>query len=394
MVMNILLGIVALFLFVGVAFAISTDRKAISWRTVLIGLVGQFAIVTFALKVPIGQVILEKLAFGFQSVINYGLEGITFVFGDLSTKTFIFAVGVLGMIVFTSALISVLYFLKVIPFIINKVGGALAKVIGCSKVETMSAVANSFLGGNEASLVIQPYLPKLTKSEFFCCMAGGFSSASAGILGGYVAMGIDMKYLLLAVFTVPFACLMFSKILVPETEVSEVKDVEAMKSKDSNIFEAIGSGAQTGGQMAIAVGCSLIAFIGMVALLNGILGIFGLSLSGMLAYVFTPIGLLFNIPANEIMEFGAILGNKTAVNEFVAYTQLSGGMGALSARTVCILSVILCNFCNFSVISIQTAGMSALCPERAGEMAKIGLKTLLCGLLATLSTGAFVSMML
>ncbi|WP_228636090.1 NupC/NupG family nucleoside CNT transporter [Clostridium perfringens] len=391
---NVFLAILALLALVGVAFALSDNKKRVNWKTVGAGLIGQFVIVLFALKVPIGQIILEKLAFGFQKVIDFGIEGITFVFGSLATGPMIFAVSVLGMIVFTSALISVLYFLKVIPFIVNTLGGLIAKFLSCSKVEAMSSVANSFLGGNEASLTIKPYLPKLTKSEFFCCMAGGFSSASAGILGGYAAMGMDMKYLLLAVFTVPFACLMFSKILVPETEESQVKDARAIHSTDSNIFEAIANGSQTGGQLAIAVAASLIAFVGVVALINGFLGIFGTSLAELLSWIFSPIGFLFGIPQGELSTFGQIVGTKTAVNEFVAFSQLSESLKVLSPRTIAILTVILTNFANFSVIAIQTAGVQALCPSRTSEMSKIGLKCLLCGTLATLSTGAMVAMVL
>lgn len=394
MLINILMGILTLMALILVSFVLSSSRNNIKWKTVLVGLVGQFVIIFFALKVPIGQFILSKLAFGVQGIINFSSEGLKFVFGDLTGMS-VFFVNVLAVIIFTSALISVLYFLKIIPFFINKVGTLLSKVLGCSKVETMSAVANSFLGGNEASLVIKPYIPKLTKSEFFCCMAGGFSSASAGIIAGYSSMpGIQMKYLLLAVFTVPFACLMFAKILEPETEISELQEVEIMRSEDKNIFEAISSGAQSGMQIAIGVAASLVAFVAMVALLNGFLGLFHLSLSQIMGWVFAPVAWLLHIPHSEIATFSSLLGTKTSVNEFVAYTQLSGVIPHLSARTIAISTVVLCNFCNFSVIAIQTAGMKALCPERASEMAQIGLKTLLCGLLATLSTGAIVGMLL
>lgn len=390
--MNIIFGIITIAVIIGLSCIISEDKKAIKWRTVGAGLLGQLVLIFFVIKVPIGQKLLEVLALGVNNVIQMGMEGVTFVFGDLTSGTMIFAISVLSLIVFTSALISVLYFLKVIPFFVRVIGTAIAKFMGTGRVETFSTVGNAFLSGTEAPLLIKPYINKLTKSELFAVMCGGFGSASGAILAGYSMMGIDMKYLLIAVFTVPFSCLMISKIFIPETEESQVADGVIVESEHDNIFAAIGEGATTGKDLAISVGAMLIAFMGLVAVINGILGIFGTNLNNILGTLLSPIGYLLNIPHNEVHTFSSLLGIKTAINEFSAYSAMTEVMPILSTRTTIILSVILCNFANFSVIGIQIGGFSILAPERKNEVAKMGLKALLVGLFATLTTGAIVGM--
>lgn len=390
--MNIIFGVITIAVIIGLSYVISEDKKAIKWRTVIAGLTGQLVLIFFVIKVPIGQKILEALALGVNSIIQMGMEGVTFVFGNLTSGPMIFAISVLSLIVFTSALISVLYFLKVIPFFVRIVGTAIAKFMGTGRVETFSTVGNAFLSGTEAPLLIKPYISKLTKSELFAVMCGGFGSASGAILAGYSMMGIDMKYLLIAVFTVPFSCLMISKIFIPETEESQVADGIIVESEHNNIFSAIGEGATTGKDLAISVGAMLIAFIGLVAVINSILNLFGTNLNELLGVILSPIGYLLNIPSNEIQTFSSLIGIKTAVNEFTAYSSMIEVVHTLSPRTIVILSVILCNFANFSVIGIQIGGFSIFAPERKDEVAKMGLKALLVGLFATLTTGAIVGM--
>lgn len=391
-IMNILFGIITLTVIIGLSYIISEDKKAIKWRTVIAGLLGQFVLIFFVIKVPIGQKILEALAIGVNNIIQMGMEGVTFVFGELTSGPMIFAISVLSLIVFTSALISVLYFLKVIPFFVKIIGTAVAKCMGTGKVETFSTVGNAFLSGTEAPLLIKPYISKLTKSELFAVMCGGFGSASGAILAGYSMMGVDMKYLLIAVFTVPFSCLMISKLFIPETEESQVADGEIVESEHDNIFSAIGEGATVGKDLAISVGAMLIAFVGLVAVINGILSMFGTNLNELLGLILSPIGYLLHIPNHEIQAFSSLIGIKTAVNEFSAYSSMMEIANTLSPRTVVILSVILCNFANFSVIGIQIGGFSIIAPERKDEVAKMGLKALLVGLFATLTTGAIVGM--
>ncbi len=393
--MNILMGLISLIVLIGIAFILSDSKKNIKWRTVITGLIGQAFLIFFVMKVPLGQKILETMALGVNNVIQFGMEGVSFVFGNLTDTSngMIFAVSVLSLIVFTSALISMLYFLKIIPFFVSIVGRGIAKVMGTTEVETFSAVGNSFLGGTEAPLLIKPYISKLTSSELFCVMSAGFGSASASILTGYGLMGIDMKYLLIAVFTVPFSCLMIAKVMKPETEKSQVANAKISKSECSNIFEAIGDGASTGKDLALNVGAMLIAFLGIIAMLNWFLGLFGTNLSDILGVILSPIGYMMNIPAGEVNTFASLIGTKTAVNEFVAYGNMTQVMDTLSPRTIAILSVVLCNFANLSVIGIQIGGFSVLAPERKSEVAKMGLKALLVGLIATLTTGAIVGMM-
>ena len=392
-IVNVLSGLMTLAVILGLSYIISENKKAINWRTVVAGLAGQFVLIFFVVKVPLGQKILQALALGVNNVIQMGMEGVKFVFGDLATGPMIFAISVLSLIVFTSALISILYFLKVIPFLVQIVGTAIAKYMGTGKVETFSTVGNAFLSGTEAPLLIKPYISKLTKSELFTVMCGGFGSASGAILAGYSMMGIDMKYLLIAVFTVPFSCLMISKVFIPETEESQVADGVIEKSQHDNIFSAIAEGANTGKDLAISVGACLIAFVGIVAVLNGILGLCGTSLNEILGRLLSPVGHLLSIPRSEVQTFSSLIGIKTAVNEFSAYSTMMQVAHNLSPRTIAILSVVLCNFANFSVIGIQIGGFSIFAPERKDEVAKMGLKALLVGLFATLSTGAIVGML-
>lgn len=391
--MNIIFSLIAIVCLLALAFILSTDKKKINLQTVVMGLLLQVILIFFVIKVPMGQFLLEKLALSVSSLIQMGMEGVDFVFGGIA-EGYVFAINVLSLIVFTSALISVLYFLKVIPFLVKYVGKFIARLMKTTEVETFCAVANSFLGGTEAPLVIKPYLPRLTKSELFAVMVGGFGSASASILGGYSMMGIDMKYLLIAVFTVPFSTLMISKMMLPETETSKTANAEIVGSKAETLFEAISEGTSNGLGLALNVGASLIAFVGLIAIINAILGLFGVSLSTLFGYVFLPVAYLFHIPSAEAFTFASLIGTKLSINEFVAYGEMVDVMNVLSPRTIAILSVVLCNFANFSVIGIQVGAFASLAPERKGEVATLGIKALICGTISTLLTGAILGIFL
>ncbi|MDO4926797.1 MAG: nucleoside transporter C-terminal domain-containing protein [Turicibacter sp.] len=391
--MNIIFSLIAIVCLLALAFILSTDKKKINLQTVVMGLLLQVILIFFVIKVPVGQFLLEKLALSVSSLIQMGMEGVDFVFGGIA-EGYVFAINVLSLIVFTSALISVLYFLKVIPFLVKYVGKFIARLMKTTEVETFCAVANSFLGGTEAPLVIKPYLSRLTKSELFAVMVGGFGSASASILGGYSMMGIDMKYLLIAVFTVPFSTLMISKMMLPETETSKTANAEIVGSKAETLFEAISEGTSNGLGLALNVGASLIAFVGLIAIINAILGLFGVSLSTLFGYVFLPVAYLFHIPSAEAFTFASLIGTKLSINEFVAYGEMVDVMNVLSPRTIAILSVVLCNFANFSVIGIQVGAFASLAPERKGEVATLGIKALICGTISTLLTGAILGIFL
>lgn len=390
--MNMLHGIIAIFVLLGCAFLLSEDKKNIKWRTVGVGLVTQIVLIFFVVKIPLGQNVLEICANAVTKFISFGNEGLAFVFGDFATDNYSFAINVLALICFTSAIISLLYYLKVIPYLVKYVGGFISKIMGTSAPETFCAVGNSFLGGTEAPLLIKPFLSKLTRSELFAVMVAGFASASAGVIGGYALLGIPMKYLLIAMATVPFSSLMIAKIMIPETEENQLKNVGIEVSEANNVFEAIGTGAIQGMNVAISVGAVLIAFLGVVAVLDFILGLAGVTTSSLLGVLFTPLAWLFDIPQADAQAFASLIGIKTAMNEFVAFTDMGQIIKTLQPRTVAILAVALCNFANFSVIGIQVGAFKAFCPERAGDVSELGLRALIAGLVTTLITGSIVGM--
>ncbi|RDI42260.1 NupC/NupG family nucleoside CNT transporter [Falsibacillus pallidus] len=395
--MDILLGILSLIGVLFLGWLLSSKKSIIPWRTILIGMVLEALFVLFVLKVPVGKTFLEKAALGVQKVIDFSNEGIQFVFGGFFDKgthiTFVFAINVLAVIIFISALISALYYLRVLPLIVRVIGVTLGKLLGTTKVETFNAVGNSFLGIVEAPLLIKPYLKFLTRSETFAVMVGGTASASGAILVGYSLMGIDMKYLLLSVFSVPLISLIMAKLMEPETEVSETNDnIKMAKTDHTNIFEAIADGAVNGVQLAINIGALLIAFIGILALVNGVLGLFHTSLSMILGYAFYPFALLVGVPVDEAFKAASIIGTKMSINEFVAYDNLTKISDQLSPKTVAILSVALCNFANLSSIGQLIVGLGSLEPSKRPLVAKLSLKAIVGGTLASFITAIFVGM--
>ncbi|RLQ93125.1 NupC/NupG family nucleoside CNT transporter [Falsibacillus albus] len=395
--MTFLLGFLSLIGVLFIGWLLSSNRSSIPWRTIIVGMVLEGLFVLFVLKVSIGKIFLKKAALGVQKVIDFSNEGIQFVFGGFYDKgthiTFVFAINVLAVIIFISALISVLYYLRVIPVFVKAVGVTLGKLLGTTKVETFNAVGNSFLGIVEAPLLVKPYLRHLTRSETFAVMVGGTASASGAILVGYSLMGIDMKYLLLSVFSVPLISLIMSKIMEPETEESTTNDnIEMAKTKHTNVFEAIADGAINGVQLAINIGALLIAFIGILALLNGLLGLFHTSISMILGYIFYPFALLVGIPVDEAFKAASIIGTKMSVNEFVAYGKLTNIADQLSPKTVAILSVALCNFANLSSIGQLIVGLGSLEPSKRPLVSKLSLKAIIGGTLASFITAIYVGM--
>ncbi|NLP52923.1 nucleoside transporter C-terminal domain-containing protein [Bacillus sp. RO1] len=397
--MSFIYGVFSLIGVLFLAWLYSSKRSAIKWRTVIIGISIEFLLVLFVLKVPFGQSILENAALGVQKVIDYSTEGIMFVFGGFfgegTNITFVFAINVLGAIIFISALISALYYLRIIPFFVKYIGIGLGKVLGTTKVESFNAIGNSFLGLAEAPLLIKPYLIKLTRSEVFAVMVGGTASASGAILIGYSLMGIDMKFLLLSVFSVPIVSLVIAKVMEPETEESQTNgDISLGKTTHTNVFEAIADGALNGTRLAINIGGLLIAFIGILALVNGLLGLLHTELSTVFGYVFYPLAVLIGIPMDEAFRAASIIGTKLSVNEFVAFNELSAIMNDLSPKTVAILSVALCNFANLSSIGQLIVGLGSLEPTQQKTVSKLSFKAIVAGTLASFITAIIVSIFL
>lgn len=303
-------------------------RKDVSFKMLLKGVIAQFIIALILVKIPAGRMVVSKISDAVTGVINCGSNGLSFVFGSLADSTaptgMIFAIQVLGNIVFLSALVSLLYYIGVLNFVVKWIGKAVGWIMGSSEVESFVAVANMFLGQTDSPILISKYLGEMTDSEIMVVLVSGMGSMSVSILGGYTALGIPMEYLLIASALVPIGSIMVSKIIFPQTEeIHEVGDIKMdNKGNNANVIEAVSEGAVTGMQMALSMGASLIAMVALVALINKGLGVFGISLEQVFSYVFAPFGALMGLDPSEILMEGNLLGSKLVINEFVAFEQL------------------------------------------------------------------------
>lgn len=396
---NCIIGIIFVFL---VAFLISNNKKKINWKTVIIGFLIQFIFAFAALKWSVGKYILSRISLGVQSVIDYAKEGISFIFGSLSNDGSIFAVNVLGVIIFISALVSVLYYLGVMQFVIKLIGGGLSKLLGTSKLETISSAANIFLGQTEAPLLIKPYVEKLTESELFTVMVGGLASVSGSILVGYSLLGIPIEYLVSASFMSAPAGLIISKIIIPEIREAKVnEEIEMVKDDSSNIVDAASKGAIDGLGLVLNIAAILLAFVALIALINGIIGLIGglfgidnLSLQSILGYIFAPIATIIGVPMKESVIAGSLIGQKIILNEFVAFTSLSEIISTLSPKTIAIVTFSLCGFANISSIAILIGGIGGMAPSRKHDIARLGWKAVLGGTLANLLSATIAGFLL
>lgn len=380
----------------GVLYLLSENRKKIQYKTVGFALIAQVILALFFVKVPLGQQVLLQVSNAVQKVMSYAKEGTSFVWGTLADSTastgFIFAVQVLCVIIFFSALVSALNYIGLLPLIIRVVGGAIGKILGTSKSESFVAVSNVFLGQTEAPVVVGKYLPKMTRSEIMVVLVSGMGSVSGSILVGYSAMGVPMSALLLACALVPFGSLLVSKLLLPETEKA-TDDVQIdRKGGSTNIIEAISKGTMDGLQLALAVGASLIAIIAIVATLNGALGLVNLSLEQILGWIFFPIGWLMGLPVDEALKAGQLLGMKITLNEFVAFSSYTEGVADLSERAKLMIAVSLCGFANFSSIAICTSGLAVFAPEKRPVIASLAFKGMIGGALVSILSAMFVGL--
>ncbi|CAA6685574.1 NupC/NupG family nucleoside CNT transporter [Lentimonas sp. CC6] len=401
-----LISLLGYLVLITVAWLCSTARGKINWRTVLGAIAIQFAFGALVLYVPAGKVALIWLSELVAAVIAYGDDGIGFVFGGLSAPSqslgFIFAFKVLPVIIFFSSLISVLYYLRVMPVVVKCLGSGLQKLLGTSHAESLSATANIFVGQTEAPLAIKPYLARMTRSEFFAVMVGGLASIAGSVLAAYASMGIELKYLLAACFMAAPSGLLFAKLLIPETETADNSSLpEDLEGKPANVFDAAAGGASDGMRLALNVGAMLLAFIGLIALINGALGYMGglcgyeaLSLQLILGWVFSPVAWLLGIPWEHATIGGSFIGQKLVVNEYIAFNEFKEVRDALSTRTQAIITFALCGFANFSSIAILLGGLGSLVPSRRAEIAQLGLKAVLAGTLANLSSAAIAGMLI
>ncbi|KSU62282.1 transporter [[Bacillus] enclensis] len=403
--MQYLWGIVGILVVLGIAFLFSSNKKKINFRTVLGGLAIQLLFAFLVLKTSWGQNSLEWLTMGVNQIINYSNEGIEFLFGGLysekSNIAFVFAFNVLPVVIFFSALISVLYYLKVMQFFIKILGGGLSKLLGTRKAESMSAAANIFVGQTEAPLVVRPYLSRMTESELFAVMTGGLASVAGSVLIGYSLLGVPLEFLLAASFMAAPAGLVMAKLFVPETDDTPEPaefDMEA-DSESTNVIDAAANGASVGLTLALNIGAMLLAFIALVALINGILGGIGgwfgadnLSIELILGYVFSPLAFAIGVPWSEAVTAGNFIGQKLVINEFVAYSAFAPQIDDLSDKTVAIISFALCGFANISSLGILLGGLGKLAPNRRGDIARLGIKAVIAGALASLLSAAIAGM--
>ncbi|QLD34191.1 NupC/NupG family nucleoside CNT transporter [Mannheimia varigena] len=400
--MDIFISIIGVFVLLGIGALLSNNRRAINLRTVFGALAIQIAFAALILYVPAGRDALLATANGVSKVISYGNEGISFLFGNLADPSnssigFVFAIKVLPIIIFFSALISLLYYIGVMQWMIKIIGGGLQKLLGTSQAESMSAAANIFVGQTEAPLVVKPYISRMSDSELFAVMVGGTASIAGSVMAGYAGMGVPLTYLIAASFMAAPAGLLFAKLMYPQNErISDTIDENVEIEKPNNVVEALANGASSGVSLAINVGAMLIAFIAVIALLNGIIGGIGgwfghedLTLQILLGYLFQPLAFIIGVPWEDADIAGQMIGMKLAVNEFVGYLEFAkylqpDSVVQLSDKTKAIITFALCGFANISSIAVLIGGIGSMAPTRRSDIARLGLKAVIGGTLANL----------
>ncbi|EOX3565209.1 NupC/NupG family nucleoside CNT transporter [Vibrio cholerae] len=402
--MAILFGIIGVKVLILCAYLLSESRSAINWKTISRALLLQIGFAALVLYFPLGQTALSSLSNGVSGLLGFADVGIRFLFGDLADTGFIFAVRVLPIIIFFSALISALYYLGVMQKVIALIGGGIQRFLGTSKAESLVATGNIFLSQGESPLLVRPFLANMTRSELFAVMAGGMASVAGSVLGGYAGLGVELKYLIAASFMAAPGSLMMAKIIVPERGVPiDQSQVELDKAQDSNLIDALASGAMNGMKVAVAVGTMLIAFVSVFAMVNtglenlgDLVGFSGITLQAMFGYLFAPLAWVIGIPSHEVLAAGSYIGQKVVMNEFVAFIDFVEHKALLSEHSQVIITFALCGFANIGSIAIQLGSIGVIAPERRSEVANLGIKAVIAGTLANLMSaclaGIFISL--
>jgi CNT family concentrative nucleoside transporter len=430
-----LIGIAGIAVILGIALLLSSNRRAIRLRVVGAAFALQALISVLVLYVPAGKAALAWMSGGVANLLGYAKDGVNFIFGPLASDAIgghSFAIAALPVIIFFASLVSILYYLNIMQFVVRWIGGAIELVIGVSKVESLCAAANIFVGQSESPLVIRPYLAGLTPAQLFTVMTSGMAGVAGTILAAYASMGISIDYLLAASFLAAPGGILMAKIIMPDTiplaqsdapvDLPEARisgqgpaallpeggtpgeplpEATHDEEKPANIIMAAAQGAQTGVKLAVAVGAMVLAFVALVALANGMLtgvghwfGIDNLTFQGLLGAVFKPVMFLLNVPWNEAGAAGGCFGEKIVLNEFVAYIDLGKVQAQLSHRTVAVVTFALCGFANFSSIAIQMAVTGGLAPNQRPMIAKLGLRALAAGSLANLMSAALAGLLI
>jgi CNT family concentrative nucleoside transporter len=401
--MERLLSRVGLVVILGIAYLLSTDRKAIRGKTVFWGLTLQLVFALFVLKTSVGQGVFAWLGAKINRLLQFSFVGSQFLFGKLGLPGgggdnigFIFAFQVLPTIIFIAALFAILYYLGVMQVVVKLFAQVMTRLMGASGAESLNVAASIFMGQTEAPLTIRPYLNKMTRSELMTVMTSGMAHISGGIMGAYIAFGVEAKHLLAAVIMTAPGTILLAKILVPETEQPETAGTVRLvvPRTDANVIGAAARGTGEGLNLALNVGAMLISFLALVALVNAILGKFGLQLETILGYVFGPLALVMGVPAKDALVVGNLLGTRTVLNELIAYSQLGPLKSSLDPRSFTIATYALCGFANFSSIGIQIGGIGALAPERRDDLARLGFRALLAGTFANFMTACIAGLLL
>ena len=413
-----LVGLVGI---LGLAYALSTDRKAISARVVGWGLSLQLLFAVIVLKTDAGQTLFRVLGDKMRELLDFSKVGSAFVFGSLGDGSVwsrvmtgalgaeganygtIFAFQILPTIIFIAALFAILYYLGVMQVIVRLLAIVMNRVMGASGAESLNVAASIFMGQTEAPLTIRPFIARMTQSELMTVMTSGMAHISGGIMAAYIAFGIDAKHLLTAVIMTAPGTLMMAKMFVPETETPETRGTVKLEvvNKDVNIIDAAGRGTGEGLHLALNVGAMLISFVALIALVNAILGaagaqvgVEGFSLQTIFGWVFAPVAWSLGVPWRDASTVGNLLGTRMVLNEFIAFAQLGPMKATLDPRSFTIATYALCGFANFASIGMQIAGIGSLAPERRSDLARLGLRAMLAGTLANFLTAIIVGFLL
>jgi len=402
-----LIGILGIIVILIIAVLFSSNRKAIHLRVVAAAFVLQAAIAAFVLYFDWGRRAIAWLSTGVLAIISYSKAGIDMVFGPLANTDvvgFSFAINVLPIIIFFAALMSVLYHLRIMEWLVRIVGGALHRIIGTGSIESMNAAANIFVGQTEAPLVVKPYLKGLTDAQFFTVMVSGLASIAGTVLAGYVLMGAELKYLLAAAFMAAPGGLLMAKIIMPDDQYippGKHERLQMERSEHANVILAAASGTTEGLRLAVNIGAMLVAFVALIALFNGLVGgVFGLfgiegvTLQLILGKIFQPLMFLLSVPWEEAEAAGALFGEKIILNEFVAFSHLNDYLAGMSPRTIAVSTFALCGFANLSSIAILLGGLGVLVPEKREVIGRLGIKAVLAASLSNLMSAALAGLML
>jgi CNT family concentrative nucleoside transporter len=405
-------GILGLLTMLGLAYAFSTNRRAISKKTVVWGLSLQVVFAIFVLKIEFGRRLFEKAGDAVNRLLGYSFEGSKFVFGGLGAQEkpmgFFFAFQVLPTVIFIAAFFAVLYHYGIMQFIIKLAAKVMTRFMGASGAESLNVAASIFMGQTEAPLTIRPFLPDLTRSELMTVMTSGMAHVSGGIMAAYIFFGIEPKHLLSAVIMTAPGAILISKMLVPETEVPKtagrvvMSEEEVSAEKSENLLGAIARGTTDGLGLALNIAAMLIAFLALIALANGLLGgihnrlgvWFPGSLQQIFGTLFAPVAWVIGIPWRDCSAIGNLLGTRMVLNELVAFSMLGPQKAMLDPRSFTIATFALCGFANLSSIGIQLGGIGALAPNKRGELARLGIRAMLAGTMANLMSASIAGMLL